>query len=193
MAFLPASDIDDPLAYEKIFKSSAIAKSFGKTGAADTQTFLRTIALADVRPRMRDTPPDDPRIRHRDARLPPYTAGWVTKGAPVTKPRGFGGGPDKDLLRLVLKHIRKYICDNRKVTLKGASAHALCATIAAAIAPLTGLPVLIVIGIVAAVIHFVLTVLKGVFCEMTDAKAVAAITKGTEKPKRVRAATAKKR
>jgi hypothetical protein len=125
--------------------------------------------------------------------LPSYTAGWVTKGAPIEKPRGFGGGPDKDLLRLVLKHIRKYICDNRKVTLKGASAHALCATIAAAIAPLTGLPVLVVIGIVAAVIHFVPTVLKGVFCEITDAKAVAAITKGTEKPKRVRSATAKKR
>jgi pheromone shutdown protein TraB len=96
-------------------------------------------------------------------------------------------------LRLVLKHVRKYICDNRKITLKGASAHALCATIAAAIAPLTGLPELIVIGIVAAVIHFVLTVLKGVFCEMTDAKAVTAMTGGPAKPKRARPASAKKR
>jgi len=93
---------------------------------------------------------------------------------------------------LVLKHVRIHICKSKKISLTGAGANALCAAIAASLAPDMGLPAPAVIGIVAAVLHFVLTVLKGAFCEMTDEKVVDAIKETKPASPRARATTKKK-
>lgn len=103
------------------------------------------------------------------------------------------------LFRTLLKNIREYICKNRKISLAGASAHGLVATISASIADMLGLPLILATGATAALLHFVLTVLKGTFCDMTDEQVLQAIndndtkSKKASSPAKKKAASKKKR
>ncbi len=115
-----------------------------------------------------------------------------------TRPGYIGWVPDLPsfgdrVLRVVFKHLRKNICAKRKISLKGSTATGLCAIVAASVAPEVGLPEAMVIGIVAAVMQFLLTLARDVFCEMTDDRVIEAI--GDTKPatKRERATSAKKK
>lgn len=98
------------------------------------------------------------------------------------------------LFRVIFKHLRKYICAKRKISLAGATATALCTSVALAVAPEVGLSEAMVAGVVAGLMQFILILARDIFCEMTDDKAIEAI--GSAKApaaKRARTTTAKKK